>query len=406
MKVTKPKKGFLDWHRHPFSVPVITFMILFFISCAGFIFFSGEAVTPSDNRLVHLYVDGEARVIPTRAKTVGDALRQAAVELREGDLVEPSQDTPIIEEDFYVNIYRTVPVTVVDKNKRITTRVLKSTLGDMAKSAGFEVFPEDRVMVAPPDEVLSEGLIGAKVIINRATPAIINIYGTNIETRTHAKTVGELLEEKGIEPRDGDTLKPSLDTPISENMQVFIATQGKQIQTIEEIIEPPLEKIKDPNALAGTTTIRDPGRPGKKAVTYEIEIQNGQEIARRPIQEFVAIQPMKRVVAEGTKIVISNPSANVALGERMAAERGWTGEQWLCLYQLWQKESKWNHLAGNKSSGAYGIPQSLPGSKMATAGADWQFNPETQIRWGLGYIARGYTTPCGAWAKSRASGWY
>jgi hypothetical protein len=73
---------------------------------------------------------------------------------------------------------------------------------------------------------------------------------------------------------------------------------------------------------------------------------------------------------------------------------------------LWQKESGWNYQASNRSSGAYGIPQALPGSKMASAGADWQTNAGTQISWGLGYISSRYGNPCGAWAKSQSSGWY
>jgi hypothetical protein len=67
------------------------------------------------------------------------------------------------------------------------------------------------------------------------------------------------------------------------------------------------------------------------------------------------------------------------------------------LYDLWEQESTWNVYAENPASGAYGIPQSLPGDKMATAGADWQTNPTTQIKWGLGYIKSVYGTPCGAW---------
>jgi hypothetical protein len=72
---------------------------------------------------------------------------------------------------------------------------------------------------------------------------------------------------------------------------------------------------------------------------------------------------------------------------------------------LWQRESGWRYNAENPS-GAYGIPQALPGSKMATAGADWQTNPATQIKWGLGYIQSRYGTPCSAWAFEEANGFY
>ena len=79
--------------------------------------------------------------------------------------------------------------------------------------------------------------------------------------------------------------------------------------------------------------------------------------------------------------------------------------QFGCLVNLWNKESHWNTHAANPS-GAYGIPQALPGSKMASAGPDWQNNATTQIKWGLGYIKDRYSTPCGAWAHSQSSGWY
>ena len=91
---------------------------------------------------------------------------------------------------------------------------------------------------------------------------------------------------------------------------------------------------------------------------------------------------------------------------QLAAERGWGGEQFDCLISLWTKESGWRWDADNPSSDAYGIPQALPGSKMASAGSDWRTNPSTQIKWGLEYISSTYGTPCSAWAKSQASNWY
>jgi hypothetical protein len=88
------------------------------------------------------------------------------------------------------------------------------------------------------------------------------------------------------------------------------------------------------------------------------------------------------------------------------SKRGWGMEQYSCLVKLWNRESNWNPFAQNRSSGAYGIPQSLPGIKMASAGDDWMTNPETQINWGLGYISGRYKTPCGALAHSDIKNWY
>jgi hypothetical protein len=82
------------------------------------------------------------------------------------------------------------------------------------------------------------------------------------------------------------------------------------------------------------------------------------------------------------------------------------GSQFGCLQKLWNKESHWNYKAANPSSGAYGIPQALPGSKMGSEGSDWRTNYKTQVRWGLGYIDDRYGTPCKAWAHSVDVGWY
>ena len=80
--------------------------------------------------------------------------------------------------------------------------------------------------------------------------------------------------------------------------------------------------------------------------------------------------------------------------------------QFACLDSLWNRESGWSVHASNPSSGAYGIPQALPGSKMASAGSDWRTNGVTQVKWGLSYIRSVYGTPCGAWAHSQSNGWY
>ncbi len=101
-----------------------------------------------------------------------------------------------------------------------------------------------------------------------------------------------------------------------------------------------------------------------------------------------------------------DPGSAQGIARSMLAGRGWGDDQFACLVSLWNKESGWNVTAYNRSSGAYGIPQALPGNKMASAGADWQTNPATQIAWGLGYIGGRYGTPCGAWGHSQSVGWY
>lgn len=125
-------------------------------------------------------------------------------------------------------------------------------------------------------------------------------------------------------------------------------------------------------------------------------------------------QAQPGVVRKGTwdtqaspKVRVHRPKGRnkeIALG--LVVRRSWSFHQFDCLDSLWTRESNWNHRAYNRSSGAYGIPQALPGGKMAGAGWDWRHNPTTQIRWGLTYIKSRYGRPCGAWGHFRSHNWY
>jgi hypothetical protein len=106
----------------------------------------------------------------------------------------------------------------------------------------------------------------------------------------------------------------------------------------------------------------------------------------------------------GTAAVPTGSPQQIAMA--MLGSYGWSSSEFSCLDQLWSRESGWNPQAANPYSGAFGIPQALPGSKMASAGADWATNPATQIRWGLGYIREMYGSPCGAWSHELATGAY
>ncbi|WP_289019268.1 hypothetical protein [uncultured Ornithinimicrobium sp.] len=130
--------------------------------------------------------------------------------------------------------------------------------------------------------------------------------------------------------------------------------------------------------------------------------------ARQPAPEPTrepAPQPTQQPAPQPSPQPVSSGDAR-SIARSMLSGYGWGEDQFGCLDSLWMKESGWNHTAMNPSSGAYGIPQSLPGSKMASAGADWQTNPATQIAWGLGYISERYGSPCNAWAHSQAVNWY
>ncbi|BCJ72360.1 hypothetical protein CS0771_19040 [Catellatospora sp. IY07-71] len=123
-----------------------------------------------------------------------------------------------------------------------------------------------------------------------------------------------------------------------------------------------------------------------------------REASRRGANRTVNFGPIPKSCSEF--------SGNRAIGCALVLEAGMDLTQMACLNKLWTRESGWNHKAENKSSGAYGIPQALPGDKMASIADDWRTNPVTQIKWGLGYIKNRHKTPCGAWAHSEEKGWY
>jgi len=128
--------------------------------------------------------------------------------------------------------------------------------------------------------------------------------------------------------------------------------------------------------------------------------------AQQAAQQAAAAQPTATTppVAVQSAPVASGSAQQIAEG--MLSSYGWSSSQFSCLEPLWEQESGWNVYAENPSSGAYGIPQAMPGSEMASAGADWQTDAATQIKWGLSYIQDRYGSPCGAWDHEEADGWY
>jgi hypothetical protein len=120
---------------------------------------------------------------------------------------------------------------------------------------------------------------------------------------------------------------------------------------------------------------------------------------RQAVQKRAAELAAKKAAA-----AVSGSPQQVAAA--MLGSFGWSSGQFSCLDPLWEHESSWSATAANAGSGAYGIPQALPGSRMASAGPDWQTNAATQITWGLKYIKGTYGSPCAAWAHEQAAGWY
>jgi hypothetical protein len=132
-----------------------------------------------------------------------------------------------------------------------------------------------------------------------------------------------------------------------------------------------------------------------------------QQAAQQQAAQQQAAQQQAAQQTPAQQPAASAPSGSPQqIAEQMLSQFGWSSGQFSCLQPLWALESGWNVYASNPSSGAYGIPQALPGSKMASAGPDWQSDAATQIRWGLTYIQGTYGSPCAAWSHEEADGWY
>ena len=159
-----------------------------------------------------------------------------------------------------------------------------------------------------------------------------------------------------------------------------------------------------PSSPSAQSTLIDP----TDALAFENAQQSSSSamVSAALAQAQAAAARVKAAAVRRSKTVLTAQSNPKAAAAAMVADRGWSSGQFSCLVSLWNRESMWNYQAYNASSGAFGIPQALPGDKMASAGADWRTNPVTQIRWGLSYIAGRYGTPCGAWGHSEATGWY
>jgi hypothetical protein len=124
-------------------------------------------------------------------------------------------------------------------------------------------------------------------------------------------------------------------------------------------------------------------------------------------QQPQAQQPAKQAQATASTVTVTAPSGSPEqIAEAMLGSFGWSSSQFACLDPLWAHESGWSVSAYNAGSGAFGIPQALPGSRMASAGPDWQTDAATQIKWGLEYIKDTYGSPCGAYDHEEATGWY
>jgi len=395
------RRGHRRFKKHPVILPVSGMLVGLLAVGVVFVSRDNQTLGPSDSHVVYLFNEGKREVLPTRAQTVGELIQKLPLKLIPEDVVEPTLDTPILEDNFRVNIYRARPVTVVDSGgAKIVTLTAQRSPRVVAEQAGLRVNAEDIATFSQGS--IKENIIGERVIVGRATPVLLNLYGAQIPTYTQAKTVDGLLKEKKIKLDNGESVEPLLSSIITPNLQVYVLKKGSQVVTTEEAIPPPEQIIGDPSLSFGTSVVRQAGAPGKKAVTYIINSDGGAESGRQLIQEAIIQNAVPKIIARGTTIAVSSDKAGLmsAAGIResdhgyvnyiISRESGWCPTKWQGEF------GSCPPYHGVPTSGGYGLGQATPGGKMASAGADWATNPVTQLKWANDYALRRF----GSWAAA------
>ena len=366
-----------------------------------------ETKPVNGERLLTVHDGGVDRVILTRATNLSDAFKEADITLDPQDLVEPGLDHELVASNYDINVYRARPVTIVDGSVRQKVLSPYQTAPQIAQQAGITLYPEDQADVDVSTVNAGYQDVGLQMTVDRAMPFTFVLYGKTMTARTQATTVEAMLKEKDITLGVNDRVSVDGSTAISPDLTVRVWREGKQTVTVDEEVSFETETIKDADRPTSYKEVKTPGTKGSRSVTYEVTVQDGQEVARTEIASLVTKEPVKQVEVVGSKLPTpTNPTEAQALGHQMMLDFGYGEDQWPCLYNLWMRESGWRTTAGNVSSGAYGIPQALPASKMAVYGADYLTNASVQITWGLNYIKGRYSTPCGAWDSFQAKGWY
>lgn len=393
--------------KHPLLLPVSVFMAVIFFGLVSFVALGGTTEGARDRRIVNLYIDDEQQTLTTRAKTVGDLLQRLEVKLLDEDIVEPSRDSLIFEDNTQVNVYRARPVEVLDEDRTITVLTAQRAPRLVAAEAGLDLLPEDEAEFTKSEDSVLSSVAPEQLLVKRSIEVQLNIYGVVTSIRTTADTLGELLEEESIALAQGDSTQPeSLDNGISDGQLVSVNRPGVTTESETEVIPFDTEYEDDDSLTVGESVVKREGRDGRRAVIYAVREKDGDEVRER-IQSVVTRKAVTKIVARGTKpatlsssIVVSDDKAS------LMAAAGISETDYPYVDFIISHESGWRPGAVNSSSGAYGLCQSLPASKMASAGADYLTNPVTQLRWCSGYASGRYGSWQGAYNAWLAQGWW
>lgn len=346
----------------------------------------------SQSHIVTFYDNDTEKTIITNQSTVKEALDDADIAVDDDDIISPNLDSQLKDSSTIVTIKRARPVTLVDDDgKRTRIMTAETDPAKIASQAGMALKSRDTTAVKPITNFIAAGGIGEELQVTRAKTVNVRLYGQTMTLRTQQKTVRDMLKEAGVKLAASDTTSIDMDAPIAENMSMEVWRNG--IQTIEQQEDVPFETqtVEDSTKKLGYTEVQTTGVIGKKSVIYQVNMQNGVEVERQKISEVITVAPVTQVIVKGTKVEL--PPGSHTDWMRMA---GISESDFGAANYIITRESGWRYNAKNPS-GAYGLPQALPGNKMSSAGSDWATNPITQLRWFNSYCKQRYGSIQGAY---------
>ncbi|MHA3704594.1 aggregation-promoting factor C-terminal-like domain-containing protein [Jatrophihabitans sp. YIM 134969] len=398
---------------------------LYGVVIAGLV--GGTITWATVDKTVRLDVDGQTTSFHTLSGTVKGALSDAGYNPTARDIVAPGLSAKVHDDsEIVLRRGRLLKLTVDGKEREVwvNSPTVSQAMADLGYSTSTftSVSRSQRLPLSPTS------------IDIRTPKAVILVHDGQKQTLlTTAASVEQMLTDAGIVLGPIDRLSVPAASAPREGLTVTLQRVSKGRVAEDKTVPYVTTNQPDGSMVKGQTEVVTAGKNGFNRVTYAVIYIDGKIAGKTQVSTQVLSAPTTQVQKVGTaappaatpapstggdsggsdgssgggSAAPAVPSGDAqSIAHQMVLARGWGEDQFSCLVSLWNKESGWNVHASNGGSGAYGIPQALPGSKMASAGPDWQDSAATQITWGLGYISGRYGTPCGAWGHSQSTGWY
>lgn len=399
---------------------------------------------------VALNINGQTTQVTTYAMTATRLLEEQGVDIKTHDIVTTSSGDQLANHAV-VTVQSAYQTTINIDGTAVPFWTVATSADQLL--GFFEENQNNAAKITVDIKNVYNQLTGG-LVINQSGPVTVIADGKSSVAPNGKLPAASILDSKGIVLNKEDRVSVEKDSD-ETILRVRRVTHGEETRT--SVIPFSTQTIIDPNLAEGQADVRQQGVNGEKTQVYDVTYVDGvaesetlksETVTSMAIDQIIAVGAAKSDTDKGSDKksdsadngkadsgsnnqhessnnnsgssgsdsgTTTTPSGRLwhatvaqaqAYAAGAAAQRGWTGNDWDCLVKLWTRESSWLWYAENASSGAYGIPQSLPADKMAAFGANYRDDAAVQIDWGLWYIAQAYGSPSKAWQHSEQVGWY